>query len=308
MTDRSTDPTAGPTPAPTIDRKALIEALTKAYPRLSPQLKQAARRVLDAPEEVAIKSMRGLATDAGVPPSTMVRLAKAAGFAGYDEFRRVFQEALRGAGHDLVSRAEWLQRLPEGGRGSQVVAGMAGAVLGNLEATFRGTEAATLEAAALVLRGARRVYIVGVGGMHPIAAYLHYIARMALPDVRLAAPLMATMIDELTDIGPEDAAVVLSVDPYAVESVRTAEFATSRNAAVIVVTDSRASPVAPYGRVLLLVPTATPQFFPSQAATIAVLETVVAMVVSGGDRRVLERIDRVDRHRRQQGIYWRTRG
>lgn len=286
------------------DRRALVDWLTKAFPGLSPQVRQAARHVLESPQDVALKSMRRLAADADVPPSTMVRLAKAAGFASYDEFRKVFQDAVRTAGTDLVARAQWLQRLPAGDRASQVMGGMANAIIGNVEAAFRDNASAALADVAESLRLASRVFVVGVGGMHPIAAYLYYVLRMALPDVRLAQPAMATMIDELTEVADTDAVIVLSVAPYAAETVRTAEFAVARQAKLIALTDSRASPIAPLAASLIIVPTATPQFFPSQSAVIAVLETVIALIVSHGDKGVLERIDRVDRHRRQQGVYW----
>ena len=238
----------------------------------------------------------------------MVRLAKAAGFASYEAFRAVFQAALRSTGSDFVSRAEWLQRLPEGGRASQVVGGMAAAILDNVEQAFRAGDVEALVAAADLLHGARRVHVVGVGGLHPVAAYFHYVARMALPDVRLAAPIMASMIDELADAGARDVVVLMSVSPYAAESVRAAEFAQAHGARLLVLTDDRTSPVAPLASSLLLVPTGTPQFFPSQAAMIALIETVIALVVSRGDHAVLERLERVEQHRREQGIYWRERG
>ena len=293
--------------APRAALQALVARITRDFPALSPRLQLAARRVLDRPEDVALKSMRALAGDAKVPPTTMLRLARAAGFPSYEAFRAIFQEALRTTGSDFVTRAQWLQRLPKGDGAAGVVGAMAAAVLMNIEAAFRNMDLAGLAAAADLLRASRRVYVVGVGGMHPIASYVHYVARMALPDVRLAEPAMAAMTDELADLAPEDAVVLLSVAPYATETVRAAEFAASRGAKLIVLTDSRTSHVASLATALILAPTATPLFFPSQAATLALLETLIALTVSHGDEAVLERIARIDRHRREQGIYWQKR-
>lgn len=284
--------------------KDLLAHITQRYPELSPQLRQAAKIVLERPEDVALRSMRALAGEAGVPPSTMVRLAKALDQPSYEAFRRVFQEALRTSGTDFVARAEWLQRLPEGGRASGVVGGMAEAILSNVETAFRGNEPETLAAAAEKLRTARSAYVVGVGGMHAPAAYFHYVARMTRPNVVLAQPLMASMVDELAGIGAKDVALVLSVAPYAAQSVETATFAKASGAHVIAVTDSRTAPLAPLADTLLLVPTATPQFFPSQAATIALLETLIALLVSSGDKAVLARLEEVEQHRRRAGVYW----
>ena len=115
---------------------------------------------------------------------------------------------------------------------------------------------------------------------------------------------MASMVDELAGAGPADAVLVLSVAPYAVQSVETARFAKATGAHLIAVTDSRAAPLAPLADTLLLVPTATPQFFPSQAATVALLEALIALLVSSGDRAVLARIEEVEQHRRRAGVYW----
>ncbi len=292
------------TPPPASGLKNLLAHITQRYPELSPQLRQAAKIALERPEDVALRSMRALAGEAGVPPSTMVRLAKALDQPSYEAFRRVFQEALRTSGTDFVARAEWLQRLPEGGRASGVVGGMAEAILSNVEAAFRGNEPATLAAAAEKLRTARTAYVVGIGGMHAPAAYFHYVARMTRPNVVLAQPLMASMVDELAGIGAKDAVLVLSVAPYAAQSVETAAFAKASGAHVIALTDSRAAPLAPLAGTLLLVPTATPQFFPSQAATIALLETLIALLVSSGDKAVLGRLEEVEQHRRRAGVYW----
>ncbi len=107
---------------------------------------------------------------------------------------------------------------------------MAKAILGNIEAAYRGQQhGGDRRAAAELLRKAPRVTIVGVGGMHAIAAYFHYVARMALADVRLAQPAMASMIDELASGRRRgDVVVILSVEPYATETVRTAEFVARR--------------------------------------------------------------------------------
>ena len=60
------------------------DRLTRAYPKLSPQLKKAAAYILEHPSEVATLPMRQLAKKVGVPPSTMNRLARALGFTTYD--------------------------------------------------------------------------------------------------------------------------------------------------------------------------------------------------------------------------------
>lgn len=71
------------------------ELIIARYEAMSPQLRQAARHVLEHPDEVALVSMRELARRADVQPATMTRLAKFLGFEGYGRIRDHYSEALR---------------------------------------------------------------------------------------------------------------------------------------------------------------------------------------------------------------------
>ena len=59
----------------------ILAALTAEIDELSPQVRRAAVYLLDNPGEIAVTSMRGIADAAGVKPNTLVRLARAIGFA-----------------------------------------------------------------------------------------------------------------------------------------------------------------------------------------------------------------------------------
>ncbi|MEM1200307.1 MAG: silent information regulator protein Sir2, partial [Pseudomonadota bacterium] len=137
----------------------LIDTLSGNYASLSPQLRLAAKHVMDRPEDVALKSMRAVAADAGVAPSTMVRLAQASGFKSYDAFREPFQDSVRSGGTSFASRTEWLVQLAGEGDTGQLTGSMAEAVISNVENAFRGIETETLEEAAQLLRNANRVYV-----------------------------------------------------------------------------------------------------------------------------------------------------
>ena len=87
----------------------LSRQIADIFPRLSPQLQRAAHHVLQRPDDVALKSMRKVAADAEVHPSTMVRLARAFDFESYTEFRDPFQQRLRLRPTSYLDRARDLQ-------------------------------------------------------------------------------------------------------------------------------------------------------------------------------------------------------
>src|SRR5262245_12880569 len=81
-------------------------AIKSRYAAMSPQLRKGARFLLERPEEVATASMRAVAGHAGVTPVTLVRLARALGFAGWQELRRPFVDRLKPLAAPYSARAE----------------------------------------------------------------------------------------------------------------------------------------------------------------------------------------------------------
>ena len=82
--------------------------LKTGFAALPPQLKEAARWVIDHPADVALLSMREQARRAGIPPATLTRLAQRFGLRGYDGVRMLYADAVRQRPESYRGRAEEL--------------------------------------------------------------------------------------------------------------------------------------------------------------------------------------------------------
>src|SRR3569833_1012303 len=82
--------------------------LRSGFDALSPQLREAARWVIDHPDDVALLSTREQAKRAGVTPATLTRLAQKLGFPGYDGVRKIYADAVRRRPESYRGRAEEL--------------------------------------------------------------------------------------------------------------------------------------------------------------------------------------------------------
>src|SRR3981189_2960061 len=78
------------------------------FEKLSPQLQEAARWVIDHPADVALLTMREQARRAGIAPATLTRLAQRFRLKGYDEIRKLYAEAVRERPESYRGRAEEL--------------------------------------------------------------------------------------------------------------------------------------------------------------------------------------------------------
>src|SRR4029078_9684934 len=72
----------------------LKEAISRAYPTLSPQLQRLSRYALDKPHDLALGTVAAVAKANAVQPSSMIRFARALGFDGFTQMQQVFQSHL----------------------------------------------------------------------------------------------------------------------------------------------------------------------------------------------------------------------
>ncbi len=287
-----------------VELATVNEQIETAFARLSPQLQRAARYVLDAPDDVALNSMRTVAAHAAVHPSTMVRLAQRLEFPGYDAFREPFRERLRTHPAHYAERARSLLAREGDGAGQALYREIVRAGGDNVRRTFEGIDAEALEAAVETLARARRVFVVGMRKCYPVAFYFHYACRMFRDEVVLLNGWAATMGDELRGLREGDALLAVSFDPYTRETVAAVRHAELEGAAVVAITDSAVSPLARAARHALVVANTSPSFFRSLVAAMAVAEALVAFLVARGGEAAVDALGESERQLRALGAYW----
>ncbi len=287
-----------PVPEPT----TILTELAGSLDRLSPQVRQAAVYVLDNPGEVAVTSMRGLADAAGVKPNTLVRMARAVGFEGYDDFREPFRQHAADTVLSFPDRARFLQAISQGGSHGSLLADMAAAALTNVEGLFAEVDADELKAAADLIDGARHARVLGVGTARPLAENFAYVAGMAVDNVA-ATPRIGLPIDDVARLDQRDVLVAMTFSPYRAEIVDAVRLASDRSVPVIAITDSRASPLARLATHTFVVTNDSPLPFSSNIAVTALLETLLAFVVAESPDDVAESIGAFHDNRRRAGVY-----
>ena len=282
----------------------LLGGLSAQLSELTPELRKAAVYLLEHPDEICVSSIREIAEAAQVKPNTMVRLARAIGLDGYEEFRRPFIEEVRSGRSEFPDRARWLQSLAKGGKLDGLYAEMAESAIGNIENLFSASNARAIKAAADTIIRAKTTYVLGVGIANPFARNFAYLAGMALDSVTAIPRLGSIPTDGLVRAGRRDVLVAMTFKPYRTEVIDAVEFALQQRVTLIAISDSPASPIMESARHRFIVPTDTPQFFPSTVALAAFMETLMAFVIADADPQVIANIENFHKRRHEFGIYW----
>jgi len=283
-----------------------IARIEGAFARLSPQLKQAARYVIDHPDDVALYSMRQLAAHADVHPSTMVRLAREMGFDGHAQFQEPFQERLRSKPKiSYVGGARDLQARGGSGNTSSLVAEMFQLECHAFKALSQGHNPDDIAKAADILCGARNIFAVGVRSMYPVAFYFHYACRMFTDNVHLVGGHGGTFADQLRGVRAGDVVLATSFSPYTRNTVRAVDYALDHGARIVAVTDSSVSPIT-RGKdtVTLIVGKESPSLFHSIVPAMAVIEALVMLMIARGGSGAIEALEDSEEQLNGFDAYW----
>lgn len=204
-------------------------------------------RMVDHPEEVALRTISELAQWLEVSPSTLTRLATRLGYAGFADFQEVFRHTLTRSArpfytqqaHRLIERDD--PQASEVG----VMVRLAQESVRNVEAFIAQLDAKDLSETAHLLAHARRVRVFGVRQIHSLASYLTYGLGMMRADVALLEGPGSGIAEGLAQLAPGDVLVVSSVAPYTRMVVDVARAAAQAGVVVVALTDTRASPLVP---------------------------------------------------------------
>jgi DNA-binding MurR/RpiR family transcriptional regulator len=287
-----------------MDPTDIDQVLEQKFTSLSPRLQHAARYVVDHPEEVALNSMRTIAGLAGVDPSSMIRLAREIGFSSYEEFRNQYRSRLLSGTATWSGRARRLRdRKPDVSGAAALVREIANQDQINLQQAFADETITKLEEAKHLFLNARRVYVMGLRSLFPVAFYFHYVCRLFSTKTVLLTGTGGTLADDLRFLENEDILFLFSYRPYARDAVRALSFARSKNAKIVGVTDSKVSPIARDADVAIIVSNVSPSLLPTIIPSLAVAQAVANAILSESDEDAIRQIERSEQQLQRFSVY-----
>lgn len=244
-------------------------------------------KLVEAPEQSAVRSISELADQFGINPSTLTRLAKRLGFEGFGDFQDVFRAAIandqkyfysRQAGRLLAARADANAEIA-------VFEQLARETEINVDGFVAQLDSASLNGAAKLLANAPRVRVHGVRQFHALASFLTYCLGMVRSDVALLDAPRLGVAEGLSQLDDGDVVIVASCAPYTRSVAAVARAAANNGQAVIAITDSRASPLVPPARHAFFIPHGSSFYSNSMGAYITFSEGLLNLVARElGDR------------------------
>jgi DNA-binding MurR/RpiR family transcriptional regulator len=245
---------------------------------LSGAHRRAADFVLHNPLETATMTIEGLAERSGTSTATVTRFVRVLGFAGYSEFRAALSEALRLAMAPVDSLAD--AHSTKTSAFSTFVTALKDQAA-NLNETLAAIDEKTFSRAMAALLRARRIFIIGSGVSHHVAAHLDegltlYLDANVIFASSRGGPEKA--IRHIMNVGPDDLMLAISLPRYSRGTVDLARLAKDRGATVLALTDAPSSPLVPIADMTFFAPARNRLLPNSPTATFALADAIVAAI------------------------------
>ena len=295
---------------PTAQFADLAQELAAKFDGLSPQLRKAARYLMDSPADVAVYSMREVARRADVPPGTLVRLSTALGMPSYNALRDIHRTGVLQSRREapFSGPARDLQRTARSSNTGQIMAAVHAAEIDNLRETFATNDDAVMERAVKLIESARTIYVLGQRSCFPAAFFFNYVFRLFRPGSFLVDGHGSAFVDDLRGIGAKDLLMVISISPYTAEVVRASRLAAAYGAKVLLISDSRASPFRKIASETLIAANRSASFFHSVLSLLALIQALIALLASRGGDKALAALAKSERQLDWFNTYWEREG
>ncbi len=275
--------------------KGVGEVVRERLDSLSRSERKLARVLLASYPIAGLESVARFAERASVSPPTVTRFITKLGFRGYPEF----QESLRHEVQARLSSPLTRYRDDPAPRGTDSVLNDALDVAShNLKATLDVlSHRDTNEAVELLADVRRGVWVLGGRVSAPLARYLAAQLHLLRPGIGLVDAERSSPAQQLIDMRKADVLVVFDFRRYQADTIESARVASAQGCNVILFTDPWLSPAAAYARQVITTSVDTVGPFDSLVGAMAVVEAVVAAVLSRLGPRAQSRMQNLERLR-----------
>lgn len=283
------------------DALTIEDHIESGYSELSAKLRSAADFIVRNPVDFATRSLRSVAGQTDLAPATFTRLSRALGFSSYEDMREVARNGLSRAPIPYSERASLLQSEATGKNGAQkpFFYRQTEACIGNIDQMMQTIDPKLLETVVDRLSKSKRVGVVGALGSAPFADYFSHLANWFADDWSVANKADLSQGATLSKTDEASAFIVISKRPYVQQSLKTAALAAENGAFIAIITDSLDCPALKYSDAGFILSSESPQFFPSYAATLVLIESLIGMLVARAGPRATKSIANVEIYNRR---------
>lgn len=270
------------------------------YPKMSKGQKLLADYITDHYDKAVYLTASKLGSVVGVSESTVVRFAGELGYDGYPGLQRALEDMIRTRLTALQRMEVSRSRMDE----DHILSSILQADIENIKETMNSVEDQAFREALDTILRAKTIYILGVRSSAPLASFLSYYMNLVFDNVKLIhTNSISETFEQMLKIGPADVMIGISFPRYSKRTVKAMEFAKSRGASVIAITDSDQSPVAASAECVLKAHSNMISFVDSMVGPLSLLNALVVALSMNRQKEVKANLESLEHIWKEYDVY-----
>ena len=266
----------------------LLNRINERYSSMSKGQKILATYITDNFDKAVFLTAAKLGEEVGVSESTVVRFATHLGYRGYPEFQKALADMVTNKLHSSKRMEVTYGRMDK----TKILESVLQADCERIHKTSEMLDEATFHQAVDLLIQAKRIYVIGIRSCAPLAEFFTFYLNLLFHDVKLIHTNSSSeLFEQMTYIGKDDVIVGISFPRYSMRTLKALEFANSRNAKVITITDSVHSPMNLYSSCNLLAASDMGAVLDSLVAPLSVMNALIMAICMRKQKEVVKNLD-----------------
>lgn len=278
----------------------ILAILQEKHPEFSKGQRRIAQYITESYDKAAFMTANKLGKTVGVSESTVVRFAVDLGFDGYPSMQKAMQKM-------VLNRLTSVQRIEVANDriGDQDVVSMVlHSDIDKLRQTAENVDRAEFQAAVNAILDAKRVYIIGVRSVAPLANFLGYYLNYMFNNVHIVtASGTSEMFEQIVGVNREDAVIAFSFPRYSSATLKAAQYCRTTGANVIAITDNGESPLAKCADHVICAKSDMVSLVDSLVAPLSVVNALIVAIAAKREKELHRTFEALERIWDQYHVY-----
>ena len=278
----------------------ILSILEEKRPTFSKGQKRIANYITEEYDKAAFMTANRLGKTVGVSESTVVRFAVDLGFDGYPSMQKAMREM-------VLNRLTSVQRLEVANNrlGDQDVVSMVlHADMEKLRQTAETVSREEFRAAVDAILKAKRVYILGVRSVAPLAHFMGYYLNYMFNNVHvISGSSTGEMFERIVGVNSEDVVIAFSFPRYSASTTKGAQYCRSAGATVIGITDSKLSPLGTNSDHVLIAKSDMVSVVDSIVAPLSLVNALIVAIASKREKELHRTFEALEQIWQQHQVY-----
>jgi DNA-binding MurR/RpiR family transcriptional regulator len=254
----------------------LISVIKNNYYKFSKGQKQIAQFIIDHYDKAAFMTAAKIGETVDVSESTVVRFASSIGYAGFPELQKALQVLIKnklttvqriGLDDDVINDTDKLHK--------KIIKNE----MNNMRSLYESIDTKALDKATELILNANKVYILGLRTSSTLSNYLGFYLDVILDNVKvLNNSGVNSLYEEIIRIKETDLLIAISYPRYSRITIDATKFVKERNAKIVAITDTEASPIYNLADVSLLAKSNIVSFVDSLVVPLCMINNLITNI------------------------------